>query len=614
MQDVFLPLYKLFYEYMGRWHHHLKSEHSDPMAAMRRMMELAATQSQSQSPQGGTSESRREPSILDNGTYIPEMQAVATLSGVKAVNSMISKQSLWLPPNPLSSDSESGENTVDGRKLERQTLLGRMIGLGPHRGCYRSPALATIATGTQGNAALPGTASGGQQRGTDDLIKRIADTTYPDGGMSSMPDDMLQARCMLGVDQTRETISPEERKAGKELIKTIKSSIHTHAASVQPVVDGYLRKGARKEVMNWLATVLQRNRMRASVGFLHHGKVSNAGKLSSHAFLVQLGKVMINVCSPFMDPTSNLASKIDIRFIIDAPGCGNDLFPTQKETKMCSFDVKSLLKQHTDGSAGSTSNSANRWLDSRNHARIKQFESQQKAAAQEQIANLKAIVAAQQNNDDLTGSLPSSSAGKASNEALRKTMMGLDLPENLTRSDYGTVSQFFFSTMVTLHLGVLATMQRHQNILRSLKHTKDQRKTIQQQAQRGNQRAQMGLLQAAQVIERDTEELLTIESFIYDTELISSCINFYRSVAVLMMRTLMRPLDIVAAANGEVEQPLVPLLNETSGSNADRSKAPLPMVSLKLPLPLPTQHITCIPEFMVEDGKFPWIAATYRSV
>eukprot|EP01138_Halocafeteria_seosinensis_P010389 gb/GECG01010607.1/.p1 GENE.gb/GECG01010607.1/~~gb/GECG01010607.1/.p1 ORF type:complete len:792 (+),score=131.61 gb/GECG01010607.1/:1-2376(+) len=286
------------------------------------------------------------------------------------------------------------------------------------------------------------------------------------------------------------------------------------------------------------------------------------------------------------------------------PDVVTSFFSTDNETKMCSFDVKSLLNHQSNGatdSAAGDSETSMRWLDSRNPARIKQFESQQKASAQEQLTHLKTILSSKQDHYDFSDTMPSFAAGHASNDALKRTLMGFDLPDDLERPEYGTVSQFFFTTALLLHVGVLSSMQRHQNILRSLKHVKDQRQTIQQQARNGDRRAQMGLLQATDVIEKDTEELLTIDSYIYDEELLNLCMGFYRAVAVLMIRTLTRPLDIVAAANGEVEQPLVSLLKEVSSNQTERSKAPLPMVSLSLPLPLPTQHITNIPEFMVED-------------
>lgn len=78
------------------------------------------------------------------------------------------------------------------------------------------------------------------------------------------------------------------------------------------IVKALLGRGTREAMLGWLGGVLEGNGERAKMR-------SNLAVAASHGFFLNLDAVMLKLCGPFLDPSSDVFWKrVDVRYVTQA--------------------------------------------------------------------------------------------------------------------------------------------------------------------------------------------------------------------------------------------------------------------------------------------------------
>jgi len=418
------------------------------------------------------------------------------------------------PPPPPPPPPQSAHPS--GRQVERDTLLGRLLGAGPEPADFKNAVVAPP-------AILPGA-----EAGISNLVEALQVAGFGASPRTTLPPQLQST--LDGVFAQLRSGSKAVSAAGATLLSTLLK-----------------KKSSSQQTLGWLGQLLQCNSTRSkqaySLDFVKEGE-----ETSSTALLMHTARILLQMCSPFLEPSSKMFGKLDGRYILAPPAGGNDRWDTAQGDRLCQMD-----------------GTAARWIDERNLARQQQYQAQQRSLLAEEGGGIA----------DSEAAAESPAAGAGDNGAAISV-------------SYTKATEFFFMAGRALELGWHSARSRMGQITKQLAQAHKQRQAgVGMLAQ--NPMVRMQLAHITRTTEPLMLEYLALEALTADDELFEQLLMYYRAQSVHVLWGLSQPETLLTGPEGHA----------------------FSLSQLSLPLPKPNSATGSLPEW-VGTGTVEFVANMLR--
>ena len=562
---IFGPLLALLKDSAGAWIPHAlrkgdgnarsqeEGQQDNPMAQMAQAAAAAAGASPPapDTPLSIAGTPRSRPRLSDAAGAGALIKAHSALCSIKAVNELQVQLPLWLASSPApveeaaaDGDGEGGEGGAaptgsglaagpSGRSVERDTLLGRLLGPGPEPSDFKNTVVSPP-------AILPGA-----EGGISSLVEALQAAGYGASPRTELPPQLQSA--LDGVFAKLRSGSKAVAVAGQSLLSTLLK-----------------KKTSAQQTLDWLGQVLHANTSRGkqaySLDFVKEGE-----ETSSTALLMHVARILLHMCSPFLEPSSKMFQKLDGRYIVAPPAGGNGRWDTAQGDRLCQMD-----------------GSAARWTDERNLARQQQYQAQQRS-----------LLAEEGGAPAEEGGAPAGAAGAASPDGTAEAL------------SYNKATEFFFMAGRALELGWHAARSRMGQISKQLAQAHKQRQAgVGMMAQ--NLMVRMQLADITRMTEPLMLEYLTLEAQTADAELFEQMLMYYRAQSSHLLWGLSQPQTLFTGPEGHsfslsrVSLPLPKPTSATGGLPEWAGTGVVEFVANMLRL-FPARQVLTQPQFMIND-------------
>ncbi len=491
---IFQPILEHLHASAGHWAVHAlkkgdgnaqspEQQNADPFAQLVQADASSMAAAAADSPLTIAGSPLARPRLSEPSGVLALIKAHTALCGIKAVNELQVQLPLWLatPPVPEAAAAAAAEGGAtaaaagakpSGRAVERDTLLGRLLGLGPEPADFKNAVVSPP-------ALLPGA----------------------EGGVSKL----VEALQMAGYAASQRVELPPQVKSTLDgVYAKLRSGSKAVAATGQTLLATLLKKkSSSQQTLDWLGQVLDCNAGRSkqaySLDFIKEGE-----ETSSTALLMHVARVLLQMCSPFLEPSSKMFTKLDARYILAPPTGGNSRWDTAQGDRLCQMD-----------------GSAARWIDERNLARQQQYQAQQRSLLAEEGGGADA---------------PASTHAAASTS-------------DASSITYSKATEFFFMAGRALELGWHAARSRMGQITKQLGQAHKQRQAAAGMAAQ-NPMARMQLSHINRVTEPLMVEFLVLEALTGDQELFEPLLMFYRAQGAHLLWGLSQPQTLLTGPEG----------------------------------------------------------------